>query len=151
MLFRKKIYGKKAKLISVSNKSNFKGLIGLFFIVLTCSCKSLSSDKQPVCNESIQVSIFDSSIITTVADYRLYEVTTYPEGIIMKLETVAERHKYKDSSGVACLPLLKECSKQMVRKFVLVKDGYVYTLYYLKNRTADTLLNAIRVAPYKLK
>ena len=105
------------------NKSNFKGLIVFFSTALICSCKSLSPDKQPICNESIQVFIFDSSINEAVTDYRIYEVTTYPEGIIMKLQTVAEQYKYKDSSGVTCLPLSKEDSAETIRKFVLVKDG----------------------------
>jgi hypothetical protein len=98
-----------------------------------------------LCNESIQVSIFDSSLNKTITDYQIYEVTNYPEGVIMKLQTVSEQYKYKDSLGVICLPLLKENNVESVRKFVLVKEGYVYTEYYLKNKIFDTLINAIRI------
>lgn len=129
------------------NKHNFKGLIAFFSTILVFGCESSSSDKRPICNESLRVSVFDSSINKGVTDYRLYEITTYPEGIIMKLETVSELYRYKDSLGVICLPLLNKVSAEVVRKFVLVKNGYVFTEYYLKNRVTDTILNAIRLDP----
>lgn len=127
------------------NKSNFKVFLLAFSTILVCSCNSLISDIQTVCPESIKVSIFDSLANKSVTGYNLYEVTTYPEGIVMKLQMVAEKYKYKDSLGVTCLPLLKEQSSETVRKFVLIKKGYVYTEYYLKNIASDTSLNAIRL------
>jgi len=127
------------------NRINFKEFFVFFLTLYIISCKSVALEKQPICYESIRVSIFDSSINEVVKNFRLYEVTSYPEGIIMKLQTVAEQYKFNDSLGIVCLPLIKEDNVETVRKFIFVKNGYVYTEYYLRNRSGDTLLNAIKI------
>lgn len=80
-----------------------------------------------------------------ITNYQLFEVTDYPEDVIMNLNQVNNKYRYKDSSGIICLPVLKDDSLHRLRKIVIVKEGYVFMLYFLKNNQHDTTLNAIRL------
>jgi hypothetical protein len=103
-------------------------------------------EQNEICDKGIKISAFDSSKKLNVQDYKIYEVTNYPEGIIMKLKTVAAKFIYQDSSGVICLPLNSELNSQEYRKLIFVKDGYVYSSFYLRNDIQDTLLPVLNIA-----
>jgi hypothetical protein len=80
-----------------------------------------------------------------ITNYQLFEVSDYPEGVIMNLNQVNNEYRHRDSSGITCLPVLKDDSVHRLRKFVMVKEGYVFTVYFLKNTQHDTTLTAIRL------
>lgn len=124
---------------------NLKVFIIVVCLYLTINCQNIHSHKiQTACNNKIHVSMADSNI-NLITNYQLFEVSDYPEDVIMNLNQVNNKYRYKDSAGIICLPILSNDSVYRLRKFVMVKDGYVFTVYFLKNIQHDTILNAIRL------
>jgi hypothetical protein len=117
----------------------------LFFVTFLQSCNSLLSEEEKKCVNSIQISFVDNTTKKKVFNYKFYEVTNYPEGAIMNLQIVSTEYIYKDSLGIICLPQLSGRDNEIIRKFVFVKSGFVYTEYFLKRTVTDTVFTVIKI------
>lgn len=120
----------------------------ILFILLSVEFQNCDLDyksEKSYCPNSISIKTVDVHNNSEVTDYELYETTNYPEGIIMKIQSVANKYRFKDNRGKICIPILPDSTFKFIkfRKFVFVKSNYVYTEYFLKNASADTLLRVI--------
>jgi hypothetical protein len=119
----------------------------MLFSVGFLNCTSNHKTDRVFCQNSIYIKTISAQENKFVENFELYETTNYPEGIIMKIESVSNKYQFKDSAGRVCIPILADTTLEY-RKFVFVKSGYVYTEHYLKNAQIDTVL---KVTPLKEK
>jgi hypothetical protein len=116
-----------------------------FLLLLSVGLQHCTADRKmdkTYCPNSISIEAIDAQGNNLVDGYELYETTNYAEGIIMDIGAVSSKYRFKDSARKVCIPILPD-PVLPYRKFVFVKNGYVYTEYQLKNSPIDTVLQVV--------